>query len=213
MDAQKQGKLNRARKPRPDEGGGFFVTEKVIMTEDEVRRTLVRIAHEIVENNGGCNDLIFIGIHTRGVPLARRMAAEIAKFEQVNIPVGALDIGLHRDDLAFLGVKPIIRPSDIPADITGKRVILFDDVLFTGRSVRAAMDALVDFGRPQRVLLAVLIDRGHRELPIKANFVGKNIPSSQYERVQLRLEETDGKDEVVILGLARIGTVGALQKS
>ncbi|MEE8470307.1 MAG: bifunctional pyr operon transcriptional regulator/uracil phosphoribosyltransferase PyrR [Dehalococcoidia bacterium] len=182
------------------------------MTEDEVRRSLVRVAHEVVESNGGSDDLVFIGIHTRGVPLARRIAAEIKRFEMVDIPVGALDIGLHRDDLSLLEVQPTIRPSDIPENITDKRVILVDDVLFTGRSVRAAMDALVDFGRPQRVLLAVLIDRGHRELPIKANFVGRNVPSSKYERIQLRLKETDGKDEVVIMGLAKAREVRAHHK-
>ncbi len=212
MEALNQGKPNRVCKPRPDEGGGFFVTEKVIMTEDEVRRSLVRVAHEVVESNGGSDDLVFIGIHTRGVPLARRIAAEIKRFEMVDIPVGALDIGLHRDDLSLLEVQPTIRPSDIPENITDKRVILVDDVLFTGRSVRAAMDALVDFGRPQRVLLAVLIDRGHRELPIKANFVGRNVPSSKYERIQLRLKETDGKDEVVIMGLAKAREVRAHHK-
>lgn len=172
--------------------------EKVIMSEDEIRRTLTRIAHEVLENNGGCDDLVFIGVHTRGVPLAHRIAAVIKGFERVDIPVGALDIGPHRDDLPYLEVQPVIRPSDIPANITGKNVILVDDVLFTGRSIRAAMDALIDFGRPQRILVAVLIDRGHRELPIKANFVGKNIPSSKYERIQLRLKETDDRDEVVI---------------
>jgi pyrimidine operon attenuation protein/uracil phosphoribosyltransferase len=185
--------------PPPVNGGGFFMPGKTVMNEDEVRRALVRIAHEVLESNGGGDGLIFIGIHTRGVPLAQRISAEIKNFEGVDIPVGSLDIGLHRDDLPYLQAQPVIRPSDIPTDITGKNVILIDDVLFTGRSVRAAMDALVDFGRPRRILLAVLIDRGHRELPIKANFVGKNIPSSKYERIQLRLKETDGKDEVVII--------------
>jgi len=181
--------------------------ERVIMSEDQIRRALVRIAHEAVENNDGCDDLVLIGIHTRGVPLARRIAEAIRGFEEVEVPVGALDIGLHRDDLSYLGIQPVVRPNDIPTGITDRNVVLVDDVLFTGRSVRAAMDALVDIGRPRRILLAVLIDRGHRELPIKANFVGKNIPSFRPERIQLRLRETDGVDEVVIMDAAEAAAV------
>jgi len=173
--------------------------EKVIMSEDEIRRALVRISHEVLESNGGSHNLVFIGIHTRGVPLAQRIAAVIKRAENADVPVGNLDIGLHRDDLQYLETPPVIRPTDIPTSITGKNVVLVDDVLFTGRSIRAAMDALVEFGRPRRIQLAVLIDRGHRELPIRANFVGRNIPSSREERIQLRLKETDGKDEVVII--------------
>ncbi|HEY49889.1 MAG TPA: bifunctional pyr operon transcriptional regulator/uracil phosphoribosyltransferase PyrR [Dehalococcoidia bacterium] len=179
--------------------------EKVIMSGEGIRRTLVRIAHEVIENIDGCDNLVLIGVHTRGVPLAHRIAAVIGDSERMDVPVGALDIGLHRDDLSYRGVQPVIRPSDIPASITGKDVVLVDDVLFTGRSIRAAMDALIDYGRPQRILLAVLIDRGHRELPIRPNFVGKNIPSSKYERIQLRLKETDGRDEVVIMDSAETG--------
>jgi pyrimidine operon attenuation protein/uracil phosphoribosyltransferase len=173
--------------------------ERVIMSQDQIRRALVRIAHEAVEANDGCQDLVLIGMHTRGVPLARRIADAIAGFEGVQLPVGALDIGLHRDDISYNGVRPVLQPSYVPTDITDMVVVLVDDVLFTGRSVRAAMDALVDLGRPRRIMLAVLIDRGHRELPIKANFVGKNIPSYRPERVQLRLRETDGVDEVVVM--------------
>ncbi len=183
--------------------------EKVIMTEDEIRRVLVRISHEVLENNDGSNDLVLIGVHTRGVPLAHRIAAVIKKAEGADVPVGSLDIGLHRDDLQYLETPPAIRPTDIPAGITGKNVVLVDDVLFTGRSIRAAMDALIDFGRPQRIQLAVLIDRGHRELPIRANFVGRNIPSSKDERIQLRLKETDGKDEVVVTN--NMAKQGAMQ--
>ena len=183
--------------------------EKVIMTAEEIRRALVRIAHEVLENNGGCTGLVLIGIHTRGVPLAQRIAAVIKSAENENVPVGTLDIGLHRDDLQYLESPPVIRPSDIPTNITGRNVILVDDVLFTGRSIRAAMDALIEFGRPQRIQLAVLIDRGHRELPIKANFVGRNIPSSRYEHIQLRLQETDGKDEVVIIKAVKQGAIPA----
>jgi len=181
--------------------------ERTIMSEDQIRRALVRIAHEAVENNDGCDGLVLIGIHTRGVPLAHRIAEAIKGFENVDIPVGALDIGLHRDDLSYLGIQPVIRPNEIPINITDKNVVLVDDVLFTGRSVRAAMDALVEIGRPRRILLAVLIDRGHRELPIKANFVGKNIPSFRPERIQLRLRETDGVDEVVIMDAAEAAVV------
>ena len=183
--------------------------EKVIISEDEIRRALVRVAHEVLESNGGGSNLVLIGIHTRGVPLARRIAAVMKKAEGVDVPVGNLDIGLHRDDLQFLENPPLIRPTDIPTDVTGKNVVLVDDVLYTGRSIRAAMDALVEFGRPQRIQLAVLIDRGHRELPIRANFVGRNIPSSKDERVQLRLKETDEKDEVVIINAARQGAMQA----
>ena len=183
--------------------------EKVIMTAEEIRRALVRIAHEVLENNGGCDNLVLIGIHTRGVPLAHRLAAVIKGAENQDVPVGTLDIGLHRDDIQYLEEPPVIRPSDIPINITGKSVVLVDDVLFTGRSIRAAMDALIEFGRPQRIQLAVLIDRGHRELPIKANFVGRNIPSSRYEHIQLRLKETDGRDEVVLIKSVKQGAVPA----
>jgi pyrimidine operon attenuation protein/uracil phosphoribosyltransferase len=169
----------------------------------------VRISHEVLESNGGCDNLVLIGVHTRGVPLAHRVAAVMKKAEGVDVPVGNLDIGLHRDDLQYLETPPVKRPTDIPTDITGKNVVLVDDVLFTGRSIRAAMDALIDFGRPQRIQLAVLIDRGHREFPIRANFVGRNIPSSKEERVQLRLKETDGKDEVVIIN--NMAKQGAMQ--
>jgi pyrimidine operon attenuation protein/uracil phosphoribosyltransferase len=205
MSALNRANSDSARNPLPDKAEDFLVPEKVVLSEDRVRRALVRIAHEVVEGNGGCDDLVLVGIHTRGVPLARRIAEAIGEFEKVDIPVGALDIGLHRDDLQFLGVKPVVRPSDIPVSVTDKKVVLVDDVLYTGRTARAAMDALVDFGRPRRILLAVLIDRGHRELPIKANFVGKNIPSSRYERIQLRLKESDGRDEVVVMNSARAG--------
>jgi len=183
------------------------MSEKTIMSENDINRALIRLAHEVVESLVNCDDLVLIGIHTRGVPLAHRMAEVIKGFTDIDIPVGSLDIGLHRDDLAYLSDKPVIRPTDIPTGIADKNVVLVDDVLFTGRSARAAMDALVELGRPRRILLVVLIDRGHRELPIKANFVGKNIPSYKPERVQLRLQEIDGVDEVVILDSARAGAV------
>ncbi|MFQ5924404.1 MAG: bifunctional pyr operon transcriptional regulator/uracil phosphoribosyltransferase PyrR [Dehalococcoidia bacterium] len=175
------------------------MSEKVILNEADIRRALTRIAHEIVERNQGCDGTIFIGMHTRGVPLARRIAANIKEFEGVEIPVGALDINPYRDDISSLGRQPPVRPTVIPTDIAGKSVILVDDVLFTGRSIRAAMDAVIDFGRPRSIQLAVLVDRGHRELPIRADYIGKNMPTSRYEDVEVRLKETDGRDEVAIV--------------
>lgn len=179
------------------------MSEKVIMSAQEMRRALTRIAHEVVEQNQGCEDVVVVGIYTRGVTLARRLAACIRGIEGLDVPVGALDIGLYRDDLSDLELPPKLHPSDIPSDIAGKRVVLVDDVLYTGRSTRAAMDALVDFGRPQYVQLAVLVDRGHRELPIRPDYVGKNLPTSRKEEVEVRLVEVDGSDEVVIVDSAR----------
>ncbi len=173
--------------------------QKVILAEEDIRRALTRIAHEIVERNHGCDGLVFIGMRTRGVPLARRIAEAIREFEGVEIPVGALDIGLYRDDISSMAWHPPIRPTIIPIDIRGKSVILVDDVLFTGRSTRAAMDAIIDFGRPLSIQLAVLVDRGHRELPIRADYVGKNMPTAMDEDVAVRLKETDGRDEVAII--------------
>jgi pyrimidine operon attenuation protein/uracil phosphoribosyltransferase len=165
-----------------------------VLTGDEIRRAVRRIAHEIVERNHGLEGVVLIGMRTRGVPLARRLAAAIAEFEGAGIPVGALDIGLYRDDIASR--SPRIQMTDLPADIEGKTVILVDDVLYTGRSIRAALDALADFGRPAAIQLAVLVDRGHRQLPIRADYVGKNIPTALNEAVDVLFEETDGHDEV-----------------
>ena len=172
--------------------------EDVLMSADDVRRAIVRIAHEIVEQNRGCQDLILVGMRTRGVPLAQRLSDAIHDFEGEKVPVGALDIGLYRDDLPARGTRIEIKPSDLPEDIAGKRVVLVDDVLYTGRSIRAALDALIDYGRPQRIQLAVLVDRGHRELPLRADFVGKNIPTSRGDEVLVQLEETDGIDQVLV---------------
>jgi pyrimidine operon attenuation protein/uracil phosphoribosyltransferase len=166
-----------------------------IMSPDDIRRAVTRIAHEIVEHNRGTHDLVFVGMRTRGVPLARRIARAIAEFEGDEIPVGSLDVGLHRDDLTERGASVNIQPSDLP-EVAGKRVVLVDDVLYTGRTVRAALDALIDYGRPRRIQLAVLVDRGHRELPIRADFVGKNIPTSRADDVRVRLDETDGEEYV-----------------
>jgi pyrimidine operon attenuation protein / uracil phosphoribosyltransferase len=180
-------------------GKRFFMPVKVIMTADDIRRTLARVAHEIIERNKAMSDLILVGMRTRGVPLARRLAANIKTFEGTDIPSGALDISLYRDDLNSLDLKPVVNSTHIPLNIDGKTIVLVDDVLFTGRSTRAAMDALIDLGRPSTIQLAVLIDRGHRELPIRADYIGKNIPSSRSEQIKVELVETDGIDQVAIL--------------
>jgi pyrimidine operon attenuation protein/uracil phosphoribosyltransferase len=168
------------------------------MSADDIRRAVVRIGHEIVEQNRGVDELILVGMRTRGVPLAQRIAAAIREFENADVPVGALDIGLYRDDLPARGTRVEIKPSELPGDIADKRVVLVDDVLYTGRSIRAALDALIDYGRPQRIQLAVLVDRGHRELPIRADFVGKNIATARAADVVVQLEETDGMDQVLV---------------
>jgi pyrimidine operon attenuation protein/uracil phosphoribosyltransferase len=183
--------------------------EKVLLTSREVGRALARIAHEIVEKNKGAEGVVLVGMRTRGVPLAKRIAEIIEGLEGTPIPVGTLDIGLYRDDISPEHSEQLSARSanqsrtDIPTSISDRRVILVDDVLYTGRSIRAAMDALMDMGRPSSVQLAVLIDRGHRELPIRADYVGKNIPSSTDEEIQVQLEEIDGVDEVVIGSLAK----------
>lgn len=174
------------------------MAKKVIMTAGDIRRTLARIAHEIIERNSSTENLVLVGMHTRGVPLAKRLADNIERFDGIKIPVGALDISPYRDDLGSLNNKPQVHQTEIPIDITDKSVVLVDDVLYTGRSTRAAMDALIDLGRPRTIQLAVFIDRGHRELPIRADYVGKNIPSSRDEEIRVQLEEIDGIDEVAI---------------
>lgn len=173
--------------------------KNMLMDEDAIRRALVRIAHEIVEKNHGVEDIILVGIRSRGVPMSERIADAIQQIEGVRPPVGMLDITLYRDDLTSLSYQPVVRPTHLPVDITGKIVVLCDDVLFTGRTIRAALNELADMGRPQRIQLAVLIDRGHRELPIRADFVGKNVPTSRREIVAVRLKETDGKDVVDLM--------------
>jgi pyrimidine operon attenuation protein/uracil phosphoribosyltransferase len=163
-------------------------------------RSLARMAHEIVERNRGVDELALIGIRTRGVPLARRLAASVREITGVDVPVGMLDITLYRDDLMrhAVGPQPVVRLTDIPFSIDDRRILLVDDVLFTGRTIRAALDALIDFGRPRAIQLVVMVDRGHRELPIKADYVGKNLPTSLSQSVRVRLEEIDGLDEVVL---------------
>ena len=176
--------------------------EKVLLTSREIRRALARIAHEIVERNKGAEDVVLVGMRTRGVPLAKRIARIIENFEGIAVPVGTLDIGPYRDDISSSELKSTNQSETaVPTGITDKRVILVDDVLYTGRSIRAAMDALMDLGRPSSIQLAVLVDRGHRELPIRADYVGKNIPSSRDEEIQVKVEEVDGVDKVVIASL------------
>ncbi len=177
------------------------MTEKLVMTSDDVRRALIRIAHEILERNRGGQNLSLIGVRSRGAPLAQRLAELIASFEGVAVPTGILDIGLYRDDLAMRQRHHPLGRTVIPVDIAEKRVVLVDDVLFTGRTVRAALDALADIGRPRSIQLAVLVDRGHRELPIRADYVGKNLPTSLQEAVRVRLAELDGRDEVALVRL------------
>ncbi|MCC6177795.1 MAG: bifunctional pyr operon transcriptional regulator/uracil phosphoribosyltransferase PyrR [Chloroflexi bacterium] len=173
-----------------------------LMTAEEIRRALSRMAHEIVERNGGVERVALVGIRTRGVPMARRMAYLIGEFEDEGVAVGELDVTLYRDDLARR-VKLPSGPTELPIDIEGRVVVLVDDVLYTGRSVRAAMDALRDYGRPRAIQLAVLVDRGHRELPIRADYVGKNVPTARDELVEVNVMEVDGRDEVVLRKPAR----------
>jgi pyrimidine operon attenuation protein/uracil phosphoribosyltransferase len=170
-----------------------------LMDEEAMRRALIRIAHEIIERNQGVKDLCVVGIRTRGVPLARRLAALIEEIEGREIPCGILDITLYRDDLTTIANQPVVQKTEVPFPVAGRTVVLVDDVIYTGRTVRAALDALIDLGRPRAIELAVLIDRGHRELPIRADFVGKNVPTSTREVVAVQLKETDeGVDRVVI---------------
>ena len=172
----------------------------VVMDADRMSRSLTRIAHEIVERNRGIGDLALVGIRERGVPLARRIAVELNRISNTDVPTGALDITLYRDDLMrhAVGPQPLVRRTEIPFSIDDRRILLVDDVLYTGRTIRAALDALIDFGRPKGIQLVVLVDRGHRELPIKADYVGKNLPTSLSQSVQVHLAEIDGRDEVEI---------------
>lgn len=172
-----------------------------VMDKDALKRAITRIAHEIVERNKGTQDLVLIGIKRRGVPLAQRLAKAINEIEGVNVPVGTLDITLYRDDLTTIGNQPVVQQTEISFDITQKKVVLIDDVLYTGRTIRSALDALMDLGRPANVQLAVVVDRGHREIPIRADYVGKNIPTSQREIIRVCLEEIpgDGEDRVLIV--------------
>lgn len=175
-----------------------FQDKALILDEVGIKRALTRVAHEIIERNKGVEDLVIIGVRRRGVPLAERIAKRLEDFEAIKVPVGILDITLYRDDLTTLAHQPVVHKTEVPFSINGKKVILVDDVLFTGRTVRAALDALIDLGRPKFIQLAVLVDRGHRELPIRADFVGKNVPTSNREVVSVQLAEVDGEDKVII---------------
>jgi len=177
-----------------------FKEKANILTKEEIARAVTRISHEILERNKGSKDLAIVGIRTRGYVLAERIAESISQIDGARLPVGALDITLYRDDLSVISEQPVIHKTEIDFDIEGKMIILVDDVLYTGRTIRCALDALIDFGRPKSIQLAILIDRGHRELPIRADYVGKNLPTSQKELVQLKLEEIDGEDSVFIEG-------------
>jgi pyrimidine operon attenuation protein/uracil phosphoribosyltransferase len=184
--------------PCPDSATGVPVP--VVMDADRISRTLTRIAHEILERNRRVDELALIGIRSRGVPLAKRLAQTIREINRHEVPTGALDITLYRDDFMrhAVGAQPVVRRTEIPFSIDEKRILLVDDVLYTGRTIRAALDALIEFGRPKAIQLVVLVDRGHRELPIKADYVGKNLPTSPAESVQVHLIEIDGRDEVEI---------------
>src|ERR687891_2688829 len=180
--------------------------DKVVLDRDDLRRTLLRIAHEIIEKNPGSDSVALVGIHNRGAVLARRLHALVGELSGSQVPLGDLDISFYRDDLESRepGAQPVVHASHLDFDLEGRTVVLVDDVLFTGRTVRAAIDALFDYGRPQRVQLAVLADRGHRELPIRPDYVGKNLPTARGERVNVRVEEIDGIDEVAIDAAAQL---------
>lgn len=176
-----------------------------ILDREGIRRALVRIAHEVIERNKGARDLGLVGIRNRGVHLATRIQAILREIEGAEVPLGVLDITLYRDDLALRRNRPVLRSTDVPFDVDGRIIVLVDDVLYTGRTVRAALDALIDLGRPRAIQLAVLVDRGHRELPIRADYVGKNLPTARRESVSVMLDETDGDDRVVIVEAANGG--------
>jgi pyrimidine operon attenuation protein/uracil phosphoribosyltransferase len=175
-----------------------FIDKTVLLDEQAMHRALVRIAHEILEKNKGVDDIVLVGIRSRGVPLAERVADAIENIEGKRPPVGVLDITLYRDDLSILSYQPIVRPTTMPVDIDNKIIVLVDDVLYTGRTIRSALNAVIDMGRPKSIQLAVLIDRGHRELPIRADYVGKNVPTSSKESVNVKVVEIDDTDQVVL---------------
>jgi pyrimidine operon attenuation protein/uracil phosphoribosyltransferase len=172
--------------------------QKKLLGADDIRRAVARLAHEVVERNQGVESVVLVGLRTRGLPLARRLQQRILEFEGVEVPLGELDITLYRDDVHQRAPRPL-SPTSMPVDISDKTVVLVDDVLYTGRTIRAALDALIDLGRPRSIQFVCLIDRGHRELPIRPDYVGKNVPTSRHEKVAVRLEEIDGIDEVALI--------------
>jgi pyrimidine operon attenuation protein / uracil phosphoribosyltransferase len=188
----------RETRPQPEDPMMALREKAEIVDAEGLRRIITRIAHEIVERNKGVDEIVLVGIRRRGVPIAQRIAARIKEFEGDEPAQGSLDITLYRDDLSLVANHPVVSGTEIPVDINGKVAVLIDDVLYTGRTVRAAMDALIDFGRPKAIQLAVVIDRGHRELPIRADFVGKNVPTSKREVIGVKLVEVDEVDSVVI---------------
>ncbi|HEY4398041.1 MAG TPA: bifunctional pyr operon transcriptional regulator/uracil phosphoribosyltransferase PyrR [Acidimicrobiia bacterium] len=191
---------NRGTNPAAPSGGHLFSLRAKVFDADDLRRAHTRIAHEIVERNHGAIDIVLVGLYTRGVAVARRLAAVIEQFEGVQVPVGAIDVAFYRDDIGLRRVQPL-GPTEVPVDITGRVVVLVDDVLFTGRTARAALEAITELGRPRAVQLAVLVDRGHRELPIRADYVGKNLPTKVAEDVRVRLHGVDeGDDGIEIWG-------------
>ena len=190
MAESRTGATSAAQIDTPAAREGGFSLRTTVFGADELRRAQTRIAHEIVERNHGAADVVLVGLHLRGPEIAQRLADTIESFEPVRVPVGALDVAFHRDDIGLRHVHPLGR-TEVPVDITGRVVVIVDDVLFTGRTIRAAMDALTELGRPRAIQLAVLVDRGHRELPIRADFVGKNLPTAEREDVRVRLRETD----------------------
>ena len=177
--------------------------QKRLLGADDIRRAVARLAHEVLEHNEGVDSLVLVGLRTRGIPLARRLQQRIREFEGADVPLGELDITLYRDDVHHHPPRAL-SPTSIPVDISDKTVILVDDVLYTGRTIRAALDALIDLGRPRAIQLVCLIDRGHRELPIRPDYVGKNVPTSRHEKVAVRFEEVDGVDEVVLIQPAAV---------
>ncbi|MFO8191361.1 MAG: bifunctional pyr operon transcriptional regulator/uracil phosphoribosyltransferase PyrR [Bacillota bacterium] len=177
-----------------------LIHKATVMDEKAIRQALRRIAHEIIEHNKGIDNVVLVGVRKRGVPLAERLQVLLKEIESIDIPIGILDITLYRDDLSQRQDQPMVHTTDVPFDINGRQVVMVDDVLYTGRTTRAAMDALIDLGRPASIQLAVLIDRGHRELPVRADYVGKNVPTSRSEEVEVKVREIDGQDQVDILG-------------
>src|ERR687886_863300 len=180
--------------------------QKKLLGADDIRRAVARLAHEVVERNQGVESLVLVGLRTRGIPLARRLQRRIQEFEGATVPLGELDITLYRDDV-YQRAPRALNPTSIPVDISDQTVVLVDDVLYTGRTIRAALDALIDLGRPRAIQLVCLIDRGHRELPIRPDYVGKNVPTGQDEKVAVRLEEIDGVDEVVLMQAPEVARV------
>jgi pyrimidine operon attenuation protein / uracil phosphoribosyltransferase len=200
-----------ASAPAPGHEPATVPTARTVLDPPDISRALTRIAHEILERNKGATDLVLLGIPSRGVPLAERIAAKMASVEGLDVPVGSLDVTMYRDDLRMRPARTLMPTQIPPGGLDGKVVVLVDDVLFSGRTIRAALDAMADVGRPRAVRLAVLVDRGHRELPIRADFVGKNLPTSLVESVRVRLVEVDGEDSVTIAGSAVPSTTGPFE--